>query len=114
MRRHELSDEEWAVIAPLLPTNSRGIERVDDRPCGASEPDRPGATCQSVMVRARRSTIGSPVGAKQVSGCQSARNADPLSASNIHPPVGDQRLACLALAGVAEGRPSAGDECLRL
>lgn len=29
MRRHELSDEEWAVIAPLLPNNSRGIERVD-------------------------------------------------------------------------------------
>ncbi|MFB4374934.1 IS5 family transposase [Agrobacterium sp. CR_3] len=31
MRRHELTDEEWAVIAPLLPTNSRGVERVDDR-----------------------------------------------------------------------------------
>jgi len=31
MRRHELSDEEWAIIAPLLPNNSRGIERVDDR-----------------------------------------------------------------------------------
>ncbi|WP_230980550.1 transposase, partial [Shinella sumterensis] len=41
--------------------------------------------------------------------CQSARNVDPLSASNIHPPVGDQRLACPARAGVAEGRPSAGD-----
>jgi transposase len=31
MRRHELSDEEWAVIEPLLPNNSRGIKRVDDR-----------------------------------------------------------------------------------
>ncbi len=31
MCRHELSDEEWAIIAPLLPTNTRGIERVDDR-----------------------------------------------------------------------------------
>jgi transposase len=31
MHRHELIDEEWAVIAPLLPINSRGIERVDDR-----------------------------------------------------------------------------------
>ncbi len=31
MRRNELSDEEWAIIAPLLPNNSRGIERVDDR-----------------------------------------------------------------------------------
>jgi transposase len=31
MRRHELSDEEWAVIEPPLPNNSRGIKRVDDR-----------------------------------------------------------------------------------
>ncbi|MBB3570755.1 transposase [Rhizobium sp. BK491] len=31
MRRHELTEEEWAVIAPLLLTNSRGIERGDDR-----------------------------------------------------------------------------------
>jgi transposase len=31
MRRHELSDQEWAVIEPLLPQNSRGIARVDDR-----------------------------------------------------------------------------------
>ncbi len=31
MRRHELSDDEWAIIAPLLPNNSRGIARVDDR-----------------------------------------------------------------------------------
>jgi len=46
--------------------------------------------------------------------CQSARNVDPLSASNLHPPVGDQRLACPALAGVAEGRPSAGNGYLRL
>ena len=30
------------------------------------------------------------------------------------PPVDDQRLACPALAGVAEGRPSAGDGYLRL
>ncbi len=39
------------------------------------------------------------------------RNVEPLSASNIHP-LGDLRLACPALFGVAEGRPSAGDECL--
>lgn len=31
MRRHELSDDEWAVIQPLLPTNTRGVPRVDDR-----------------------------------------------------------------------------------
>ena len=33
--------------------------------------------------------------------CQTARNVDPLSASNLHPLVGDQRLAWPALAGVA-------------
>ncbi len=31
MRRHELSGEEWAVIAPLLPNDVRGVKRVDDR-----------------------------------------------------------------------------------
>jgi transposase len=31
MRRHELTDYEWAVIEPLLPRNSRGVPRVDDR-----------------------------------------------------------------------------------
>jgi len=46
--------------------------------------------------------------------CQSARNVDPVSASNLHPPVDDQRLACPALAGVAKGRPSAADGYLRL
>ena len=31
MRHHELTDQEWAVIEPLLPQNSRGVARVDDR-----------------------------------------------------------------------------------
>ena len=31
MRRHELSDEEWAVIQPQLPNKPRGVPRVDDR-----------------------------------------------------------------------------------
>jgi transposase len=31
MRRHELSDKEWAIIQPLLPTKVRGVKRVDDR-----------------------------------------------------------------------------------
>ena len=29
--RFDLSDEEWAVIQPLLPTGGRGPKRVDDR-----------------------------------------------------------------------------------
>ena len=31
MRRHELCDDEWAIIEPLLPRKSRGVPRVDDR-----------------------------------------------------------------------------------
>ncbi len=31
MRRHELSDEEWAIIQSLLPNKPRGVPRVDDR-----------------------------------------------------------------------------------
>jgi transposase len=31
MRRHELTDEEWAIIAAQLPNNPRGVARVDDR-----------------------------------------------------------------------------------
>ncbi len=31
MRRHELTDAEWAIIAPLLPNKPRGVARVDDR-----------------------------------------------------------------------------------
>ena len=31
MRRHELTDEEWSIIQPLLPNKPRGVPRVDDR-----------------------------------------------------------------------------------
>ena len=31
MDRHDLSDAEWAIIAPLLPNKVRGVPRVDDR-----------------------------------------------------------------------------------
>ena len=31
MARFDLTDFEWSVIAPLLPTDWRGKERVDDR-----------------------------------------------------------------------------------
>jgi hypothetical protein len=29
--RYELSDDEWAVIRPMLPNKTRGVPRVDDR-----------------------------------------------------------------------------------
>jgi len=31
MARFDLSDAEWAIIAPLLPNKPRGVPRVDDR-----------------------------------------------------------------------------------
>ena len=31
MRRHELTDYEWAIIEPLLPNKPRGVPRVNDR-----------------------------------------------------------------------------------
>jgi transposase len=31
MSRFDLTDFEWTVIAPLLPNNSWGVRRVDDR-----------------------------------------------------------------------------------
>ncbi|GAA5629313.1 hypothetical protein Brsp05_04614 [Brucella sp. NBRC 12953] len=41
--------------------------------------------------------------------CQSERNIHRLYLSNIDPPITDWHLACPTLAGVAKGRPSAGD-----
>lgn len=29
--RYELTDREWSIIQPVLPTKSRGVPRVDDR-----------------------------------------------------------------------------------
>jgi len=31
MARFDLSDTEWAIVAPLLPNKPRGVPRVDDR-----------------------------------------------------------------------------------
>jgi len=31
MARFDLTDQEWAMIAPLLPNKPRGVPRQDDR-----------------------------------------------------------------------------------
>jgi len=69
VRRYELSDFEWSVIAPLLPNKPRGVPRVDDRRVlngifwrlrtgspWADIPERygPATTCYNRFVRWRK------------------------------------------------------------
>jgi transposase len=69
--RFDLSDEEWALLEPLLP-KSRKSGRVDDRKimnailCCAR--GCRGAICLNGMVRTQRHTIASIVGRDEVSG----------------------------------------------
>jgi transposase len=70
--RYELSDNEWSIIRPMLPTKPRGVPRVDDRRilngifwvlrAGAPWRDLPGiygprTTCYNRFVRWRRAGI---------------------------------------------------------
>ena len=71
-RRFELTDEEWAVIEPLLPNKVRGVPRVDDRRVingilwrfrtgspWADIPERygPHTTCYNRFVRWRKAGV---------------------------------------------------------
>jgi transposase len=74
MSRHDLTDFEWRVIAPLLPSKPRGVPRVDDRRVLNSifwvlrSGARRGATCPSATGRGRRATTASSAGDGQVCG----------------------------------------------
>ena len=74
MARFDLSDEEWAIIAPLLPKQGRGPGRCDDRKILNGmfyilrEPVRRGAICRSAMVRTRPSITDMYDGAGAGSG----------------------------------------------
>lgn len=72
MRRHELGDFEWSIIAPLPPNTPRGVKREDGRraldgvlwrSCAGSPqrdvPERygPHATCRDRFVRWRKAGI---------------------------------------------------------
>lgn len=72
LRRYELSDREWSIIAPLLPRKSRGVPRVEDRRVlngifwrlrtgspWADIPERygPATTCYNRFVRWRKAGI---------------------------------------------------------
>ena len=73
-RRFELTDAEWAIIAPLLPNKPRGVPRVDDRQTingilwrfrtgspWADVPERygPHTTCYNRFVRWRKAGVWS-------------------------------------------------------
>ena len=72
VRRYELSDFEWSVMAPLLPSKPRGVARVDDRRVlngiywrlrtgspWADIPERygPSSTCYNRFVRWRKAGV---------------------------------------------------------
>jgi transposase len=72
MRRYELSDFEWGIIAPHLPNKVRGVARVDDRKVlngilwrfrtgspWADVPERygPYTTCYNRFVRWRKAGV---------------------------------------------------------
>ena len=79
MGRFDLTDEEWAVIEPLLPPQGRGPERKDDRQVlngifsTSFAPALLGATCLNAMALERRSTIATTDGASGASGRASSR-----------------------------------------
>ena len=66
MRRYDLTDFEWRVIAPLLPNKPRGVPRVDDRRVlnGIFWVLRSGAPWRDVPERdhTRLATIASGIG----------------------------------------------------
>ena len=71
-RRYELTETEWEIIAPLLPSKPRGVPRVDDRRVingilwrfrtgspWADVPERygPSTTCYNRFVRWRKAGV---------------------------------------------------------
>ena len=56
MARFDLTDFEWLVIQPLLPTKVRGVKRVDDRRVlnGIFRRLRTGASWADIPSRYRR------------------------------------------------------------
>src|SRR5579884_814792 len=74
-RRHELTDAEWARLAPLLPPRKAGKPRQDasSTPSSGSWPrGRPGATCPSGTGPGRRCTPASGAGPAPGSGTVSS------------------------------------------
>ena len=73
MARFDLTDAEWGVIEPLLPTDVRGNERVDDRRVlngifWRLRTGAPGPTSRRATARRRLITTASGAGPSAASG----------------------------------------------
>lgn len=73
MARFDLTDFEWSVIQPLLPTKVRGVPRVDDRRVlngifRRLRTGAPWADIRAAMDLIRPASIGSTAGARRASG----------------------------------------------
>src|SRR6201995_4173718 len=101
MRRYDLTDFEWRVIAPLLPNKPRGVPRVDDRRVlngifwvlrsGAPWRDLPDmfgpyTTCYNRFVRWRRAGVWSRI----IDALAAAHSAAGTSIVRVH-----QHGACI-------------------
>lgn len=70
MARFDLSDAEWAIIAPLLPNKPRGVPRTDDRRVlnGIFSILRTGSPCRGATARTRRCIVALTGGRRWASG----------------------------------------------
>jgi len=74
--RYALTDAEWKLIEPVLPSKPRGVPRVDDGrvlngSSGYRGPVRDSALCPSATARTPPATIGSCDGEARASGTAS-------------------------------------------
>ena len=84
MARFDLTDFEWSVIEPLLPTKVRGVVRVDDRRVlngifWRLRTGAPWADIRRAMARTRRASTASTGGARRVIGRAFCKPYQPLT-----------------------------------
>ena len=117
--RYELSDKEWSIIRPMLPTKPRGVPRVDDRRVlngifwvlrsGAPWRDvlalyGPRTTCYNRFVRWRRAGIWDSIMQALAAAHDAAVQMIDTSMVRVH-----QHAACIADSGnQAVGRSRGG------
>ena len=117
--RYELSNKEWSIIRPMLPTKPRGVPRVDDRRvlngifwcCDPPLPWRdlpsihgPRTTCYNRFVRWRRARIWDGIMQALTVAQDAAVQMIDTSMVRVH-----QHAACIADSGnQAVGRSRGG------